>query len=137
MTHDDATLHAPAQGAPVGRPLGAGASRGALAAFGVALAVHLGVLYWPHAVAAPTGFGWDKVVHALIFGAVAWTGARAGVPLRLLLPALLAHALVSEGVQHWLLPGRTGDLGDSAADACGTLLAAALLARDARRRRVR
>lgn len=99
-----------------------------------AVAVQLVVLYVPRAVSPPGGFPWDKVVHALIFGAAAWTGAKAGVRLRWLVAALLAHALISEGIQHWFLPHRSGDLRDSVADATGTLLATLLVVRPWRRR---
>jgi hypothetical protein len=69
----------------------------------------------------------DKIAHAVAFAAVAWTGLRAGVPARWLLPALVLHALVSEMVQGELLARRSGDPADVLADLLGTL-AGALLA---------
>ena len=103
--------------------------RGARALFAVVLAVQLVVLYWPRAVQPPSGgLPWDKLVHALVFGAVYWAGVRAGVPWRAWLAVSLAHAPVSELLQHAVLPNRRGDAGDAIADAAGVLLAWALTA---------
>lgn len=100
--------------------------------FALAVAVQLAVLYWPRAVGTPGALPLDKVVHALVFGAVAWTGVRAGLRPGPLVIVLLAHAVLSEAVQDTLLPGRSGDPRDAAADAVGTLLGAwsALRVRD-------
>ena len=106
---------------------------GRRAAFAVALAVQLVLLYWPRAVQPAGGFPWDKLVHALAFGLVMWTGVRAGLPARPWLVVSLAHAVVSEVLQGTLLPGRSGDPWDAVADAAGVLLAAALLARNVTR----
>ena len=85
---------------------------------------HLAVLYWPRA-AGPGGIpGLDKLVHALVFGAVLWAARRAGLPDRLLVPALVAHAALSETLQATLLPGRSGDLADVAADLAGVAVVA-------------
>jgi len=112
----------------VSAPAAPGPRRGALAraAFAAAVLLQLVVLYAPRAPS--TGGVWwvDKVVHLTVFAVVAWTGRAAGVRLRPLAGLLLAHALVSEGVQHWLLPGRSGDLLDAAADAAGVLLGSLL-----------
>jgi hypothetical protein len=70
----------------------------------------------------------DKLVHVLVFAAVAWTGLRAGVPARWLLPLLVLHAVTSELVQARLLAQRSGDPADVVADLAGTL-AGTLLAR--------
>jgi hypothetical protein len=64
----------------------------------------------------------DKLVHALVFGAVALTGLRAGLPVRPLAVALIAHAGVSELIQGQLLDQRGGDPWDAAADVIGTVL---------------
>jgi len=85
----------------------------------VTVAVQLAVLYWPRAAGEGLPYA-DKVVHAAVFGAVAWAGCRAGVPRRVLLPLLVAHALVSEVVQARLLAGRSGDPADVVADLVGT-----------------
>jgi VanZ family protein len=64
---------------------------------------------------------------------VAFTGLKAGVPARWLLGALVANAIVSELVQHYLLPQRDGDPFDALADLVGVALGAWLGARAARR----
>jgi hypothetical protein len=89
-----------------------------------AVVVQIVVLYFP--LSGPGGGlpGLDKVVHAAIFGAVAFTGRRAGVPLLPLVALLVAHALVSEVVQGTLLPDRDGDPWDAVADVAGTALGA-------------
>ena len=105
----------------------AAVARWALAA---AVLVQLVVLYAPRAPSTGGAPGVDKAVHLLVFAAVAVTGRAAGVRLPLLVGLLLAHAVVSEAVQHWLLPGRSGDWRDAVADAAGVLvgvLAGALL----------
>jgi len=88
----------------------------------VVVVAHMLVLYWPRA-----GEGGvphlDKVVHALVFGAVLWAGRRAGIADRWLVPLLLAHAVLSEVLQAWLLPGRSGDPADVVADVAGVALA--------------
>jgi hypothetical protein len=88
-------------------------------AFGVAVVVQLLVLYWPRAVSAGGAPGADKVVHLVVFAAVAWTGRAAGLPRITLLCALVAHALVSEVLQAALLPARSGDPLDVVFDAVG------------------
>ena len=87
------------------------------------VAVQLAVLYWPRTVSTPSGLPLDKLVHAAVFGAVLWTGVRAGLRRGPLVAVLLAHAVVSEVVQAALLPGRSGDPADVVADAAGVLLA--------------
>lgn len=78
----------------------------------------------------------DKVVHAVVFGAVLWAGRRAGLPDRLVVPALVAHALLSEGLQAWLLAGRSGDPADVVADLAGLALVALVGSAGKRRRPV-
>ncbi|HEY3556001.1 MAG TPA: VanZ family protein [Kribbella sp.] len=75
----------------------------------------------------------DKVAHCFLFAAVAFTGLKAGVPARWLLGALAANAVVSELVQHWLLPQRDGDPFDALADLAGVALGAWLGSRTPRR----
>ena len=95
--------------------------------FAAVLVVQLVLLYWPRAVQPGGGLPWDKIVHALIFGLVVFTGVRAGLPLRAWLAVTLAHAAGSELLQHWLLPNRSGDVWDAVADAVGALAAAAFV----------
>jgi len=102
------------------RPTPAG-GRAARVAFGAAIVVQLVVLYWPWGVSPPGGLPWDKVAHVAIFAAVAWTGRWAGVPTRQLLAALLVHAVASEAVQGQFYPARSGEPGDSLADAAGAI----------------
>lgn len=92
----------------------------------LAVCVQLAVLYAPDPPAGMDAVamlpGADKLVHALVFGAVAVTGRLAGVPVRWLAAGLVAHAGVSELVQHALLPQRAGDPSDVLADLAGTAL---------------
>lgn len=97
--------------------------------------VHLLVLYWPTAGDASGLPGLDKAVHLLVFAAVAWAGRRAGLPTGPLVTVLLAHAVVSEAVQHFALPGRGGDPWDALADAVGTVVGVVVARRRGRRRR--
>jgi len=83
------------------------------------VAVHLAVLYAPDTGGAPTFPGIDKVVHVATFASVAFAGLRAGLPARWWVPLVAAHAVVSELVQHWLLPHRSGDPADVLADLAG------------------
>jgi hypothetical protein len=89
---------------------------------------NLALLYAPRAVSPGGVPHLDKVAHLLAFAAVAWTGLRAGVPARWLLPALVLHAVTSEVTQDRLLASRSGDPVDVLADLVG-ILAGALLAR--------
>jgi len=92
------------------------------AGFAVSVVVQLLVLYLPRVPAAPGPAGLDKVVHVLVFAAVAWTGLRTGIPAGPLIGLLLANAVVSEVYQGLFLPQRTGDPRDTAADVIGVLL---------------
>lgn len=68
----------------------------------------------------------DKVVHALIFGAPVLVAAMAkGRSWLLVAVGCAAHAPVSEVIQHALLPTRSGDVWDLAADLVGIALAMA------------
>jgi hypothetical protein len=118
-------LTPPANPPPTASPPSATANR---AWFALAVGIHLAVLYWPRAPSTG-GIPIDKVVHAAIFGAVLWAGARAGVPIRPLTALLAVHAVVSELIQHYLLAGRSGDPTDTAADLLGVLIVTLLLRR--------
>jgi VanZ family protein len=101
-------------------------------ALAVLLAVHLGVLYAPDTGGAPPFPNFDKIVHATTFASVVLAGLAAGLAARWWVPVVSAHALVSELVQHWLLPHRTGDVTDVLADLVGVavgVLAVRLLRR--------
>jgi len=95
----------------------------------LAVLVHLAAIYWPRVdVVGPVPWT-DKVVHVLLFG----------VPTVLLLVArpprihpavvvgvLALHAPVSELLQHFLLPHRSGDVWDAVADLGGVVLGVTL-----------
>lgn len=94
------------------------------AGFVLACLIHLYALYSPVQAGPDTGIPYaDKVGHLLLFAVVAYLGLRVGVPGRLLLAALVANAVLSEVVQHFLLPHRSGDPYDCAADLLGVALA--------------
>lgn len=105
-----------------------GSARLARVAFGASVAASLVLLYWPRSVGGGGPLHLDKAVHLLAFATLAWTGLRAHLPARLLLPLLVLHAGVSELVQARLLAGRRGDWADIVADLVG-ILAGTLLAR--------
>jgi len=73
-----------------------------------------------------------RCVHAAIFGAVLWTGVRAGLRAWPLAAVLAVHAGVSEVVQATLLD-RDGTPWDAVADLAGMALAGAALRRGGRR----
>jgi hypothetical protein len=88
------------------------------------VAVNLALLYWPRAPgpgALDGVAGLDKIVHLATFASVAWAGLRAGLPTRWWLPLLAGHAVLSEVLQHALLPHRSGDPFDAVADVVGVL----------------
>lgn len=90
------------------------------------------VLYAPRAPSTGGIPYLDKVVHLTVFALVGFTAVLAGVPARLAVALLLAHAVVSELLQHFVLPHRSGDPRDAVADALGTAVGVAaglLLAR--------
>ena len=90
--------------------------------FGVALAVQLIVLYAPRAPAGPPVNGFDKVIHLSIFAAVAFSALMVGFRARWALVVLALHAPISELIQHFVLPHRSGDVFDAIADLGGVLL---------------
>ncbi len=61
-----------------------------------------------------------------------WAGRCA--PCGAAVVVLAVHAPVSELVQHFWLPGRTGDVWDAVLDLVGVALGAAVLLVEARRR---
>lgn len=91
----------------------------AVVAFGAALLVQLVVLYAPSSPAEPPFANADKVVHALVFLAPVAVALLAGGPPRVVVGVFAAHAVVSEVVQHALLPARAGDPLDVVADLVG------------------
>jgi hypothetical protein len=106
------------------------------AGFVLACLIQLYGLYSPHQAADVKVPYSDKVFHLLIFGSVAFLGLKVGVPSRWLLGFLVANAVVSELIQHFLLPDRSGDPFDSMADLVGVALGAWLGFRAVRAKRL-
>ena len=106
------TATAAAPGRRVGRLL-------LLALLAVAVAVQLVVLYAPSGPSDSPFPGSDKVVHVLVFAVPVTIALLAGGPLRPVVAVFAAHAVLSEVVQHALLPGRSGDPLDVVADLVG------------------
>ena len=101
----------------------------------VAVVLQTCVLYWP-VVSVEGPVSWtDKVVHVFVFAVptylVGWALRRVGLAVAI----FLLHAPLSELVQHFLLPGRSGDVWDAVVDVIGVALAAGLLLVRARRER--
>ena len=91
--------------------------------FGVALAVQLIAVYVPGGPAGgPEVNGLDKVVHVLIFAGPAAASLMVGIRARWALGMLAVHAPVSELIQHFVLPQRSGDVLDVLADLGGIVL---------------
>lgn len=111
------------------------ARRALWAAFALALALQLVVLYLPSTPAGPGIPGFDKLVHAGIFLLPAALGVLLGLRIGWLVVVLAAHAVASELVQLTLLPERAGDVWDVVADLIGIALGVVvgLIARPGRR----
>lgn len=119
------------------------AGRRALAAWRVlaalallAQAIALYVPTAPDTSGTPLPPWFDLVVHVGVFAAAtaATMAAFPGAP-RLVLALNVLHAPVSELVQHWFLPHRTGDVRDLVADLVGVALGALVAWAVARRPR--
>jgi VanZ family protein len=91
-------------------------------AFGVAVAVQLIVLYAPRAPAGPHVNGFDKVIHLAIFAVPVFAALMVGIRARWALVVFALHAPISELIQHFVLPHRSGDVFDAIADLSGVLL---------------
>jgi VanZ family protein len=102
------------------------AAPGARVLLGLVVLAHLVVLYAPRAPSTGGVSGLDEAVHVVVFAAVVWAGRRAGAATAAVAALALLHAPLSEALQHWLLPGRTGDPGDVVADVVGVALGALL-----------
>ena len=91
-------------------------------AFGFAAAMQLIVVYSPNAPAGPQINGLDKVIHVFIFAAPVLAGLMAGISVPWTLAIFAVHAPVSELIQHFALPHRSGDVFDVLADLGGVAL---------------
>ena len=96
--------------------------------FIAALALNLWTMYAPSVPGPPSNVRLDLIGHAATFATLTFTGLLAGIRPRLLLPLVAANAVASELIQHFLLPARSGDITDLAADAVGIALGWAVFA---------
>jgi VanZ family protein len=69
----------------------------------------------------------DKVVHVLLFLTPTLAGLLAGLRPAWVVGLVALHAPVSELVQHFLLPNRSGDVWDAVADLSGVVLGVTLV----------
>jgi len=88
------------------------------------MAVQLIALYAPRAPAGPRINGFDKVIHLSIFAAPVFAALMVGIRARWALVVLALHGPISELIQHFVLPHRSGDVFDAIADLSGVLLGA-------------
>jgi VanZ family protein len=97
---------------------------GALArgAFAVAVLVSLAVLFAPPSDVPSGPPGMDKVVHFLLFAALALTGRWAGVRQGLLAGLLVVYAGGSELLQGTSMVDRDASVGDLVADSAGVVV---------------
>jgi hypothetical protein len=94
--------------------------------FVVVALTHLAALYWPRvSVEGPVAWS-DKVVHVLLFALPAAAGLLAGLRPAYLLVPLALHAPLSEALQHFVLPNRSGDAWDAVADLSGVVVGVTL-----------
>ena len=106
------------------------ATHGALSrgAFAVVALVSFAVLFAPQSDVPVAPPGVDKVVHLLLFTALAVSGRWAGMGRRVLAALLVVYAAVSEVVQGVTPLGRSASVADWLADVVGVLLGLALWA---------
>jgi hypothetical protein len=110
-------------------------SRRVVALAVAAVVVQLLVLYWP-SVTVEGPVSWtDKVVHLLVFAVPTYAVGRALGSVRIAVVIFAIHAPLSELVQHFLLPGRSGDVWDAVVDLVGVALGATVLVVGPRLRR--
>lgn len=119
------------------RPHPALAVHGALSrgAFAVAVLVSLAVLFAPADDVPASPPGVDKVVHLLLFAALALTGRWAGARAGALGVLLVVYAAVSEVVQGFSALERSASVADWVADTVGVLAGLLTWAWAARRTR--
>jgi hypothetical protein len=94
----------------------------------LAVAVHLVALYFPRAPDPIPGLvGIDKAAHVALFAVPVWLVGMLTARVWLVAALFAAHAVVSEFVQFWFLPQRSGDPLDLVANLAGIALAMAFL----------
>ena len=86
------------------------------------IGVHVLALYWPRVDVPGTLEGGDKLTHVLLFGVPVLAAVLALRRPWLVVALLTLHAPLSEWAQSALLPDRSGDPADVAADAVGVML---------------
>jgi VanZ family protein len=96
--------------------------RTAVVVFAVLVVAHLAALYWPRVDLQGPVTWTDKVAHVLLFLAPTVAGLVASVRPAYLVGLLAVHAPVTELLQHFLLPHRSGDAWDAVADLGGVVL---------------
>ena len=111
---------------PAGRLAGIGPGR---VVFVAVVGVSLVVLFAPAGDVPSAPPGVDKVVHVVLFLALAATGRWAGFRPAVLLPALVVYAAGSEVLQGLSAIGRSASVLDWAADVLGVLAGLAVWAR--------
>jgi VanZ family protein len=113
------------------------AAHGALArgTFAVAVLVSLAVLFAPQSEVPAAPPGVDKVVHVLLFAALAVSGRWAGIGRRALTLMLVLYAAVGEVVQELTPLARSASVADLLADLVGVLFGLGLWALLTRPRR--
>lgn len=90
--------------------------------FAVVVLVSLAVLFAPASDVPSSPPGVDKVVHLLLFTALALAGRWAGVTRTVLAGLLVLYAAVSEVLQGTELVGRSASVADLVADVAGVVL---------------
>ena len=81
--------------------------------------------------------GWDKLIHLLLYGILAWLAMRARVNGRPAVWIILLFCVVygaSDEFHQMFVPGRTSSIWDLLADTLGAALSAALFLALAKRR---
>jgi VanZ family protein len=89
--------------------------------------VQLLAVYWPKVDVQGPVIWTDKVVHVLLFLTPTLAGLLAGLRPAWVVGLVALHAPVSELVQHFLLPNRSGDVWDAVADLSGVVLGVTLV----------
>ncbi|TFV69275.1 VanZ family protein [Blastococcus sp. CT_GayMR19] len=103
--------------------------------FASVVVVSLVVLFAPAGDVPGAPPGVDKIVHGVLFLALAATGRWAGLRPAVLLPALVVYAAGSEVLQGLPAIGRTTSAADWLADVVGLVTGLALWERFAARKR--
>lgn len=89
------------------------------APFALTIAASAVILFTPASGVPTAPPGTDKILHLVLFAALAITGHVAQVRFAALLIGLSCYAVTSELLQAVLPLGRTGDLVDAAVDVAG------------------